>query len=799
MYDKIQEYDFEGLKQAILDDVHSNDMMAQRYAVRFIMLDNFDTFKELSRFLADQGVKLLKLETMLDDSNPDDWITIDQLRNVFKGIEETTLVTPFSELVRFYPDSHFNGFFNEISLLEDIKHPYKRIYVPLIGLQNRVQLFLSNFARIEESAPIWSCHTGSQNVRVFLTTYKNFTIVDSTTTCVLNNFQEWLKFWKTSAPQPKVVCASDPIIAFWSQSRPDNIFSFSLIENAYQFLTQFLEVNLPFEYRKEENQYWEMLLGAVDHENPSSFNFRQYAIEHFNRHSFDEESILQEWGDESHGKYGRWLLRNLCLYTNVKVVISPYLQSCLQQPDVLESRDNLFIFISRNVLLNLTEQNLADRKKIMLRQAALFRQIVPPAIQQDLQKAIMNLFESEQQNFAIKMCSKTFDFEKRLAFAWYVAHSEDTFPIQKLNEIYPDLVAYMSESSIDELPSNQNWAIDYLRTYRECKLKDNYEYIKPLIEQSNASADTFFAWYYSFKNSHDRLASKSYDKVYWIDGLGAEYIPYIKYLVEESQSGFFIDTCELVTSNLPSSTSHNRYNLPSDYIFRDIDQLAHDPGQYQPQQTLIKELDALKRIITRIINDNKSNRGNIAIVSDHGMSCLSRLLDSKKYDKKAEHEGRYIQTDMTGLQHDDDYVIFKNNDDGKQYKVALKHASIGTKPTHEVHGGCCPEEVLVPFIVLSNTQTKQNFSIKLIEESIPVSAPVIKLQIIPTPQSVAIEYDNQTYDMQLNGYTWEFQIPNATEGNKQVIVKPLHGHKVAKSINIYGMGFGGLSDFDDIL
>ena len=50
--------------------------------------------------------------------------------------------------------------------------------------------------------------------------------------------------------------------------------------------------------------------------------------------------------------------------------------------------------------------------------------------------------------------------------------------------------------------------------------------------------------------------------------------------------------------------------------------------------------------------------------------------------------------------------------------------------------------------------------------------------------------------MQLNGSTWEFLIPNATEGDKQFIVKPLHGHKVIKTVNIYGMGFGDLSDFD---
>lgn len=796
MYDKIQEYDFEGLKQAILNDAHSNDMMAQRYAVRFIMLDNFDTFKDLSRFLQEQGVKLLKLETLLNDSNPDGWITIDQLRNVFKGIEETTLVTPFSELVRFYPDTHFNGFFNEISLLEDIQRPYKRIYVPLIGLQNRVQLFLSNFARIEESAPIWSCHTGSQNVKVFLTNYKNFTIVDSTTTCVINNFQEWLKFWKTSAPQPKVVCASDPVIAFWSQSRPDNIFSFTPIENAYQFLTQFLEVNLPFDHNEDEDKYIEQLLKAIDHQNPAAFNFKQYVVEHFNRHSFNEESILQEWGNSNYNQYDRWLLRNLALYTSVKDIISPYLRTCLQQLDVLDTRENLFIHIARNILLNITEQNLAARKEIMHSQVVLFRQYVPASEQVAMQKAMMNLFESGQQNYAIKLCTQTFDYEKRLAFAWYVAHSDDVFPKEKLDEIYPDLVAYMSDASIDGLPTNQSWVIDYLKTYRACKLKDKYEYIKPLIEEHNASADTFFAWYYSFKNSHVRLAADSYDKVYWIDGLGAEYIPYIKYLVESSQSGFFIDTCELVAANLPSSTSHNRYDLPPECIFRGIDQLAHDPGQYQPQLTLIKELDELKRIITQIINDNKSNKCNIAIVSDHGMSCLSRLLESKKYDKKAEHEGRYIQTDLQALQHDDDYVIFKNNDDGKQYKVALKHASIGTKPTHEVHGGCCPEEVVVPFIVLSNTKTKQNFNIKLQEESIPLSSPVIKLQIVPTPQSVAIEFEQKNYDMQLNGSTWEFLIPNATEGDKQFIVKPLHGHKVIKTVNIYGMGFGDLSDFD---
>ena len=84
----------------------------------------------------------------------------------------------------------------------------------------------------------------------------------------------------------------------------------------------------------------------------------------------------------------------------------------------------------------------------------------------------MNLFESGQQNYAIKLCTQTFDYEKRLAFAWYVAHSDDVFPKEKLSEIYPDLVAYMSDVSIDELPANHSWVLDYLNIYRDCKLKD---------------------------------------------------------------------------------------------------------------------------------------------------------------------------------------------------------------------------------------------------------------------------------------------------------------------------------------
>jgi hypothetical protein len=109
----------------------------------------------------------------------------------------------------------------------------------------------------------------------------------------------------------------------------------------------------------------------------------------------------------------------------------------------------------------------------------------------------------------------------------------------------------------------------------------------------------------------------------------------------------------------------------------------------------------VKNIFAQILT--QSGETTIAIVSDHGLTALSRLVDSKKYAAKASHEGRYIKLDSEETIEDTDYIRHKNRADN--FKVALTHASLNTKPIREVHGGCTPEEILVPFIVISNKKT----------------------------------------------------------------------------------------------
>ena len=114
---------FEDLTHEIIRDKDNGDMLAQRYAIRFIMLNNFNEFKNLAKFMANIGVEALDLENLIDEGENDTWITKDMLKNAIKSCSSSTFVSPFSELVRFYNDDDFRGFFNEIMLLEDIRHP----------------------------------------------------------------------------------------------------------------------------------------------------------------------------------------------------------------------------------------------------------------------------------------------------------------------------------------------------------------------------------------------------------------------------------------------------------------------------------------------------------------------------------------------------------------------------------------------------------------------------------------------------------------------------------------------------
>lgn len=181
------------------------------------------------------------------------------------------------------------------------------------------------------------------------------------------------------------------------------------------------------------------------------------------------------------------------------------------------------------------------------------------------------------------------------------------------------------------------------------------------------------------------------------------------------------------------------------------------------------------------------------------MPC-PRKCDSLKSDSTTKHEGRYVPlADDCMTVSDIDFVVHENERDHKKYKVALRHQSLGTKPTHEVHGGATPEEVLVPFIVISNDDASKplKYSVAPVEAKVPISDKKIVFKIIPEPQSAKVIFNGQEIVLTRHCMQWEGFFPNATEGKHHITVIPFRGKPTQLEIEFFGMGFSSDLDLDD--
>ena len=235
-------------------------------------------------------------------------------------------------------------------------------------------------------------------------------------------------------------------------------------------------------------------------------------------------------------------------------------------------------------------------------------------------------------------------------------------------------------------------------------------------------------------------------------------------------------------ANLPTSTDQNKF-LDTKYV-QDFDSFIHS-NLYSYPDIIIKEFTEIKRIIdTYLILDTEQT---IAIVSDHGLTALSRYAASKKYGKDDSHEGRFIEVKDKEHIPDTDYIIHKSEIDQRNYLIALKHNSLGKKPIREVHGGVTPEEVLVPFIVISNKKdsAKIDYSIIIEKTDIPKKEPLISIKITPKPSTANIEIKGKITKLNFNETTqmWEVNLDRSFSGKIPIKVKTGKSEKVF-TINI---------------
>lgn len=106
-------------------------------------------------FLNKFNVKRKELSSLL--YSPTSWFSDSQLMNEIKYIDDTSIVLPLSEYIRFSSDKNFKEMITSLSEMENNKI---KIYVPLVGLWERFKcLFWDKFYRKDNWAPIWKLKT----------------------------------------------------------------------------------------------------------------------------------------------------------------------------------------------------------------------------------------------------------------------------------------------------------------------------------------------------------------------------------------------------------------------------------------------------------------------------------------------------------------------------------------------------------------------------------------------------------------------------------------------------------------
>jgi hypothetical protein len=449
-----------------------------------------------------------------------------------------------------------------------------------------------------------------------------------------------------------------------------------------------LNIQIGIEYKTSDEYFWIQLLSLLDCEKVNIFSFKSFVNKHFNVHKLSIKDLLNKWTSTDTTEFDRWLLKHYYLHF---IANNEYLTGIII--DCVDySSLRLFREIALSIFIDTSVKKQIEERRNLLN--VLDEQYeLPDSDLSEIKEQILFIAKSDTEK-AISLCSGRFDFEKELFIDW---HKDRKMKLCDLQRLYPDFANYLAECR--DVACNVLWANSYIQAYKQAKIEDKYtNEIKKFIAEKNANEESFFNWYHSFELSKELLAKEKPDKIYWLDGVGIEWLSFIKSCIEKSN--FQIQKFENARTDIPSSTEHNSFENVTK--MDDLDKFIHSE-LYKYPYSICKEVEIVRKMVTEILN--QTTETTIAIVSDHGLTALSRLVESKKYSAKASHEGRYIKLDSAESIEDTDYIRHKNGDEN--FKLALTHASLNTKPVREVHGGCTPEEILVPFIVISNKKSEE--------------------------------------------------------------------------------------------
>lgn len=729
-----------------------------RYPIRFVLFDNFADFNE---FIVNrpEGIYKYSIESMLDPESPDSFLTYTELskdiRSFTKKIPANDFVIyPFSEMARFYDNSEIKEFDALIKTIrgeqapEDSQEAHVRLYIPIVGMQGKMGKFMDDNITF-----VWEYKSGSDRGTYNLvitdgTTYGVSGLCDKYT--VVTNLYEWLKLWeKGDNIKPTIICSSPNIYINSHFAQPDNAFIYQECKNAYQFLTKglHLDFGLSEDPSSEEMPYWEQLASEID---INTFNFDEFVKERLDTFALNNGyDFIKSWFD-CDTDFDRWLLS---LYFRNVADKNSYIYKAVCHCSKL-TKSELFSSVATLIFDEIDMDLYIAERLQALKLAAEHDVNITDLAKQKLSAKLSDIASSQEKGGyykAVRLLTPFTDEERQLAIKWV---SQRKVSLNDIQRVFPGLYSYLQPFELNSLGTTNQWIKEYFDEYRWAKIADTYNsQVRDIIKEKNASPASFLDWKDNFKTVKTILYNrKDIDVFYWIDGLGVEWVPFIRNIIERyAKEHVYLNEIHIGVSEIPTTTSNNKPKLESLLPegqalpkIGDVDKYAHTTKKYP--QYIIEEMNIVEKAIVKVLEDYNDKK--IAFVSDHGVTYLSQLEEGLQVPGiTPDHEGRCGSISNGSIVKDNKYIIL---DDGRTV-CSLTHNSLSNKVdrSHGAHGGCTPEEVLVPIIIVSPAKNANSYSVKIESDEIDGTNPYLEFSIrgLSSVDIPSIKYNGVNYKL----------------------------------------------------
>jgi len=785
--DIINEFsNWDEFKKSIKNDIEEFNISSTRFPVRFIFLNSQNELKNVVNILTEHATKV-ELSSFLCSDNS--WFTNNELIKKIKNIKESSVIVPLSEYIRFLDDINF---YEILASLAEIENKNLKLYIPLVGLWERFNdTFLNKYYRKENWAPIWKFNTSSKQICIYQIDGFEFNDeIETNNLILISNTKEWFELWKKEHIN-KIISLPKPLSVYFSNSLPDKTFTQEIIKTPKDYLSKIFDIDLNIEYNSNENEFWEYLLKYISTKNQKNISIKNIFMKEFNIHNttdLESTDFLNFYLSDkdtnfknNRYKYKKWIIKNYLI--NSEDFKESYLAHCLRNVSKVDD-----IYITKEIFLEIfnldNSEKYLEERKLLLKKLKEKEFSFPENLFEENFNKISTIKVENQLNYL----TNTTTVEKEKIFEIIQSNSNIFNELtSKLQNIFPELYYYLDWNFyLKDIPT---WILEYFKEYTKSKVLDcKSNKLQQLLDEKNSNSTNFYDWYYPLlDNQNIELTEDNY--LIWIDALGVEWLPLLTYLLKIFLQGTVneITYCNIRSVNLPSATEFNK--ITCNEKVETLDNYIHQ-NHYNPPRSLIEEIEVIKKIAQKISQINSSK---ITIYSDHGFSflCNKKYGNYKKYDfQNYSHEGRYLTTNNNEINDSEDFFVTGSesvNHEKQKYMVTLKHTSLGNTPSHEVHGGATPEEVLVPCIIIENKKDLDrsyeiNSSLSEINISLDNKLPIT---IYPEPVNLPIAvYNNEKLNIFKEEKKYIIELnPSIKKGKQKIIIK-IDDQEVELEINI---------------